>query len=113
MNRITKRTPDGRLSIGGTSWEAITSVLHRALRRLAEYEETGLTPALVCSMADESDFTAWTCEDEQNNVWMCAGCGALHRFEADGPMENGFVCCPYCGKFIILQSDEEETHEPA
>ena len=43
---------------------------------------------------------------------------ATDRFEADGPVENGFACCPYCGKIInwicaeaVL--DEEDNNEPA
>ena len=55
-------------------------------------------------------LAVWTCEDEVNNVWRCGFCNTLHRFEADGPEENGFACCPYCGK--IIDWGDGEGDEP-
>lgn len=36
--------------------------------------------------------------DEDNNVYQCDQCRALHQFEADGPYENGWQVCPCCGE---------------
>lgn len=44
--------------------------------------------------------TVWLEVDRDHNVWKCAACGELHQFEADGPEENGFQYCPYCGLTI-------------
>ena len=44
--------------------------------------------------------TVWVEQDAEHNVWKCAACGCLHQFEADGPVENSFDYCPYCGRFI-------------
>ena len=32
----------------------------------------------------------------EDTIWE-TGCGELFVFEADGPAENGFKYCPYCG----------------
>lgn len=50
-------------------------------------------------MNDET--TIWVEVDAEHNVWSCGACKSLHEFEADGPYENGFCCCPYCGKKIV------------
>ena len=44
--------------------------------------------------------TVWIEKDAENNVWQCMECGYLHQFEADGPEENAFDYCPYCGRCI-------------
>ncbi len=44
--------------------------------------------------------TVWVEKDAENNVWQCMECGCLHQFEADGPEENAFDYCPYCGRCI-------------
>lgn len=53
-----------------------------------------------------NDQTVWVEEDAEHNVWKCLSCGELHQFEADGPQENGFQYCPYCGlpitKYVYL-----------
>ena len=38
--------------------------------------------------------TVWIEQDNDHGVWKCAAC------EADGPEENGFNYCPYCGRYI-------------
>lgn len=38
--------------------------------------------------------------DQEHNVWQCETCRVLERFEADGPQENGWSFCPYCGRRI-------------
>lgn len=49
--------------------------------------------------------TAWVLVDPEHNVWQCRECGCLHQFEADGPEENSFDYCPYCGLEILIQED--------
>lgn len=44
--------------------------------------------------------TVWIEQDNDHGVWKCAACDELHQFEADGPEENGFNYCPYCGRYI-------------
>lgn len=43
----------------------------------------------------------YTLVDSDNNVYQCSTCGALEQFEADGPYENGWSYCPYCGKPLV------------
>lgn len=44
--------------------------------------------------------TVWVEVDPEHNTWQCRECGVLHTFEADGPEENSFTHCPYCGRII-------------
>ena len=36
----------------------------------------------------------------QEDVAFDTLCGMKHQFMADGPVENGYKYCPYCGKEI-------------
>ena len=47
-----------------------------------------------------NENTVWIEQDAEHDVWQCQECGALHKFESDGPEENGFTHCPYCGRSI-------------
>lgn len=33
-------------------------------------------------------------------------CGEAMQFTVDGPTENGFRWCPYCGRLIEVKTDE-------
>lgn len=46
------------------------------------------------------ETTVWFEQDQEHDVWQCGECGHLHKFEADGPEENSFDYCPYCGRMI-------------
>lgn len=112
MSRQTYREPNGRWGVKGIIWAEIPDGLYGALCKLRDYEDRCEHPHLIESLMDEGDFTEWTLVDSEHNVWQCNHCGRLHRFEADGPDENGFACCPYCGKFIENGSEDIDD-EPA
>ena len=38
--------------------------------------------------------------NKERNVWQCEKCMCLAEFEADGPFENQWDYCPYCGRKI-------------
>ncbi len=42
----------------------------------------------------------WEPESEECETYETS-CGNLFQFFADGPKENGFTHCPYCGKELI------------
>ena len=118
MSRVTFREPSGRWGVKGISWAEIPDRLYGALYKLKDYEDTGISPAQVRTLTDDVSLAVWTWEDKENNIWKCGHCGRLHRFEADGPVENGFACCPYCGNainWICAEAvlDEENDNESA
>ena len=45
--------------------------------------------------------------DEDNNNWECEVCGHMERFEADGPIENGWNVCPVCAVPIVRRENQE------
>lgn len=50
---------------------------------------------------EESINSHYTLVDSDHNIYQGSACGALNQFEADGPYENGWTYCPYCGKLIV------------
>lgn len=112
MSKLIYREPNGNWGVKGISWAEIPDGLYGALYKLHDYEATGLSPDQVQIIANEAE-AEWTLVDEAHNVWTCGHCGALHRFEADGPGENSFEFCPYCGNFIVWSVNEEDDDEPA
>ena len=51
-----------------------------------------------------------TCEwtEDEDGYWD-TGCGELFQFNDDGPAENRFKFCPYCGgelKAVPIREDE-------
>lgn len=108
MSKLIYQEPNGNWGVKGVPWAEIPDGLYGALYKLKDYEETGINPAQARTLTDDGSLAVWTCVDEEHNVWRCGFCETLHRFEADGPEENGFNCCPYCGK-IIEGADEEDV----
>ena len=50
----------------------------------------------------------WT-KDEWADTWE-TGCGNAFVFNDEGPTENGFKFCPYCGKSVLVKITD--TKEP-
>lgn len=52
-----------------------------------------------------------TCEwhEDINGTWWTT-CDQGFEFDQDGPIDNGFVYCPFCGQKIVEKShfDDEE-----
>ena len=113
MSKLIYRDPNGNWGVKGVPWAEIPDGLYGALYKLKDYEETGISPAQARTLTDDGSLAVWTREDKEHNVWRCTGCGALHRFETDGPVENGFACCPYCGKVINWICSEAVVNEEA
>ena len=56
-----------------------------------------------------SDPCTWR-EDNVCEFWLTT-CGEIFVFLADGPAENNFRFCPYCGGAIEEAVEKDETHE--
>ncbi len=54
-----------------------------------------------------NEDTTYICIDSAHDVWRCALCGYITRFEADGPTENGWRFCPGCGRTVIPEEGAE------
>ena len=39
----------------------------------------------------------WTRDEDEDNAWDTL-CGDKHIFIVDGPLENKYKYCPYCGR---------------
>ena len=65
-------------------------------------------------MADpQPQFCKWR-EDSSGDMWN-TGCGQAFVFIDDGPKENGFKYCCYCGNVLrsvtALQAIDEDAEE--
>jgi rRNA maturation endonuclease Nob1 len=45
----------------------------------------------------------------EDSYYYDTGCGRAFQFETDGPKKNGFKFCPYCGR--ELETDHENETE--
>lgn len=49
----------------------------------------------------------WSTEDYDCEAYI-TGCGEIFQFTSDGPPENNFKFCPYCGgELVQVQNDGE------
>ena len=48
----------------------------------------------------EENKTTYRMINVEKNIWQCENCLHLAQFEADGPFENLWDYCPYCGRKI-------------
>ena len=118
MSRVTFRETSGKWGVKGVSWDEVPDGLYGALCKLRDYEDVCESPRLVASHMD-SDLppVQYRLIDKPHNVWQCAECGHIERFEADGPITDGWTVCPSCARKIADDSeavlDEEDDDEPA
>lgn len=109
MSRVTFREPSGRWGVKGVDWGEIPDGLYGALYKLRRYEDLCEEPIVIERAIAATNETTWVRVDADHHVWRCIHCGKLHKFEADGPIENGFSSCPYCGsKITHTEGDEDE-----
>ena len=47
-----------------------------------------------------NEVCTWYVIDELDGEYWSSGCKELFDFNIDGPIENHFKFCPYCGKKI-------------
>ncbi len=47
------------------------------------------------------EATRYIRENKEHNSWHCLHCWHQEQFEADGPYENGWNCCPHCGRMLL------------
>lgn len=52
-------------------------------------------------------FCDWT--DDKFGTWLTS-CDNLFQFTADGPRENGFTFCPYCGHHLKVKRESGGAH---
>jgi hypothetical protein len=69
-----------------------------------------LPPAVLADALQDPISCVWTADED--GVWV-ASCGARRsltfEFNADGPTENQFTYCPYCGHTIKAVPFDEMT----
>ena len=58
-------------------------------------------------MKNQSSLCGWGLDDAEWNAYS-TGCGQMFVFNDEGPAQNGFKFCPYCGAEI----HEHVTNEP-
>ena len=59
----------------------------------------------LTSLVGHDNRCSWYIEDGSDTWWT--GCGESAVFYSDGPVENGFKFCPYCGGSVEIKEDEK------
>ena len=49
----------------------------------------------------------WKEDSPEWNTWLTE-CGEVFEFSSDGPKENSFKFCPYCGKALREEEDADK-----
>jgi rRNA maturation endonuclease Nob1 len=52
----------------------------------------------------------WEISVEDFNIWKTE-CNNTHQFIVDGPVENKYKFCPYCGKQIKTFYEEKDEKD--
>jgi len=80
--------------------EYIRADLHKAEVDALHAECDRLT-----SLVGHDNHCSWHVEEDGCDIWQ-TGCGNAFVFNCDGPAENGFEFCPYCGGEIRMGGGE-------
>ena len=56
-------------------------------------------------LPQHEDSCQW--KEDGDGIWN-TGCGHLFEFTSDGPTENQFRFCPYCGGKILICEETQE-----
>jgi hypothetical protein len=67
-------------------------------------DRVGLLKDVQLEHSDVSTCRWYPDPDEFNNIWGTECFNAV-SFEVDGPVENGYIHCPYCGSKILLEDE--------
>jgi hypothetical protein len=69
------------------------------LQKLTEWHPS-YAPAIRAVLAALAQRPCeWTLDEADYGCWS-SGCGHAFEFTTDGPKENGFKFCPYCGGML-------------
>ncbi len=81
------------------TWGPVTESGERVAKRLAAYEDSGLTPE---EAQRRNEPVTLEIEDVDFCTWRCSGCNKLIELPDDGynPYDNKWKYCPACGRPI-------------
>ena len=65
-------------------------------------------PCDECRRQREDEYIRCKWQETDGGLWE-SSCNNLFEFNADGPKENQFSFCPYCGARIKLQNEARAT----
>jgi len=76
---------------------------------LGHLDDREMTLALCFALANDAiandTSIAGCCQWVWSEITYDSECGGIFQFNVDGPTENGFRFCPYCGKSLIVSHD--------
>jgi hypothetical protein len=104
------------LKLESNTRDGVINLWTRAPETAAELERSNeIFRSLIANFVDEISEAEekidrlkavkcrWKPSEEFDNDNWESSCGNLFSFFADGPKENGFEFCPYCGKPITIE----------
>ena len=115
MERLTERFDNGQAAVMGCGenckydykycrnhYEDCPEI-NRLYERLAEYEDTGLTPEQIMELKERNtpkeaiyEGDGYSDEEMAYDTWICPNCGAKYEVDYDD-----YDFCPDCGQMIL------------
>lgn len=115
MERLTERFDNGQAAVMGCGenckydykycrnhYEDCPEI-NRLYERLAEYEDTGLTPEQIMELKERNtpkeaiyEGDGYSDEEMVYDTWICPNCGAKYEVDYDD-----YDFCPDCGQMIL------------
>lgn len=115
MERLTERFDNGQAAVMGCGenckydykycrnhYEDCPEI-NRLYERLAEYEDTGLTPEEILELKERNtpkeaiyEGDGYSDEEMVYDTWICPNCGAKYEVDYDD-----YDFCPDCGQMIL------------
>lgn len=113
MKRLTIRNSDGSVS------QPTDLTFEKALYRLAEYEDTELTPeeieemkidlcdkqALLENSLKEGEWLPARDKDDHSYVEICSVCNYVERYNIEPDLGKSMPFCPKCGSYNTAPKD--------
>lgn len=115
MERLTERFDNGQAAVMGCGENCKYDYkycgnhykdcpeIDKVYERLAEYEDTGLTPAEVQRLKEKNtpkeaiyEGDGYSDEEMVYDTWICPNCGAKYEVDYDD-----YDFCPDCGQMIL------------
>lgn len=84
----------------------LTTIRDDRLREELDRREAQAKEDFRRKLLNSPDYCKWE-HDQIYDMWD-TDCEQAFQFISDGPKENKFGFCPYCGRRIIIEKEDED-----
>lgn len=106
MKRLTLKSSDGTVS------QPISTTIEEVFYRLAEYEDTGLTPAeieKIKTCRNKGEWIPARSKEDYQYLEICSICNYVEKWNIEPDMNKSMPFCPNCGSYNQPPKDRSEV----